>query len=139
MGRLALASEIRSTHFYWQIDSKDQIYPSPFADNKVVGVLWGAKVDYATFFGANTEFIHCIQMLPFTPITEELLAKDWIIEEYPILKTAIGSASDGWKGFIYMAHGIIDKEAAWDQVLTLQGYDDGNSKTNTLYWLATRP
>ena len=136
---MAFATEIRSTQLYWQINDADDIYPSPFADRKVVGILWGTKVDYATFFGANTEFVHCIQMLPFTPITEELLDPDWIREEYQILQTAIGSAVDGWKGFIYMAHAIIDPEAAWADVQSLGGYDDGNSKTNTLYWVATRP
>ena len=139
LGRLALATEIRSTQLYWQINDGDDIYPSPFADRKVVGILWGTKVDYATFFGANTEFVHCIQMLPFTPITEELLDRNWINEEYQILQTAIGSAVDGWKGFIYMAHAVIDPEAAWAEVHSLGGYDDGNSKTNTLYWVATRP
>ena len=101
--------------------------------------MWGSKVDYATFFGANTEFIHCIQMSPFTPITEELLPFSWITEEYPILSTAIGTASEGWKGFIYMAHAVIDPETSWNEGLTLLDYDDGNTKTNTLYWLATRP
>ena len=139
LGRLALATEIRSTHYYWQITTKSNIYPAPFANNKVVGVLWGTKVDYATFFGSNTEYIHCIQMLPFVPISEELLPHDWIIEEYPILSTAIGSASEGWKGFIFMAHAVIDKNAAWTEVNSLKGFDDGNTKTNTLYWVATRP
>ena len=45
----------------------------------------------------------------------------------------------GWKGFIYMAHAVIDKNVAWNEVNTLTSYDDGNSKTNTLYWVATRP
>ena len=112
--------------------------PSPFAENKVVGVLWSTKVDYATWFGSNTEYIHCIQMLPFTPISEEVLEENWIIEEYPILAQAINSASDGWKGFIYMAHGIIDPNTAWNEAMKLNTYDDGNTKTNTLYWLATR-
>ncbi len=63
LGRLALATEIRSAHKYWQITSADDIYPSPFADTKVVGILWSTKVDYATWFGANIEFIHCIQVM----------------------------------------------------------------------------
>ena len=45
------------------------------------------QVDYATWFGSNTEFIHCIQMLPFVPMTEDLLRKEWIQEEYPVLET----------------------------------------------------
>ena len=38
-----------------------------------------------------------------------------------------------------MAHAVIDKNVAWNEVNTLTSYDDGNSKTNTLYWVATRP
>lgn len=141
LGRLMLATEIRSTQRYWQVDSNDGIYDEPYASNKVVGVLWSTKVDYGTFFGANTEFIHCIQMLPFTPVTEDLLEAAWIEEEYPVLETALDNPSigEGWKGFVYMAHAVIDPAAAWNECQTLTGYDDGNTQTNTLYWLATRP
>ena len=38
-----------------------------------------------------------------------------------------------------MAHAIIDKISAWNEVNTLNEFDSGNSKTNTLYWVATRP
>ena len=81
LGRLALATEIRSAQKYWQITSVDDMYPPPFNANKVVGILWSTKVDNATWFGGNIEFIHCIQMLPFSPISEELLHEEWITEE----------------------------------------------------------
>lgn len=97
------------------------------------------QVDYATWFGANTEFIHCIQMLPFTPISEELLPASWIEEEYEVLVTAFDSADEAWRGYIIMAHGIIDKEAAWEEAQQLTAFDDGNTRSNTYYWLATRP
>lgn len=139
LGRLLMATEIRSTYKYWQITSQDNIYPAPFSDNKVVGIVWGSKVDYSTWFGGNIEFIHCIQMLPFTPISEEVLRPQWIAEEYPVLAQAIGSASEGWKGFIYMAHAVIDTAAGWNEVNSLTSFDDGNTKTNTLHWVATRP
>lgn len=141
LGRLMLETEIRSTQMYWQVDSNDGIYPEAFAQNKVVGILWSTKVDYATWFGSNTEFIHGIQMLPFTPITEQLLEPAWVEEEYPVVSTALsdGGLGQGWRGFIYMTHGVIDVAAAWDEAQTLTGYDDGNTQTNTLYWLATRP
>eukprot|EP01136_Pigoraptor_vietnamica_P014021 Opistho-1_new@55698 len=45
----------------------------------------------------------------------------------------------GWRGYVYMAHAIIDKATAWSEVQTLTAYDDGNTATNTLYWVATRP
>jgi endo-1,3(4)-beta-glucanase len=142
-GRMLLATEIRSVHKYWQITEASQIYPAPFKDGKIVGVLWSTKVDYATFFGGNAEFIHCIQMMPFTPITEELLPAAWVREEYPVLRQVLTRTTDpigeGWKGFVYMDHAIIDREAAWAEVQTLRWYDNGNSKTNTLHWVATRP
>ncbi len=141
LGRVMLATELRSTWKYWQINEGEGIYPEPFASNKVVGILWGTKVDHATFFGANLEFIHGIQMLPFTPITEELLRAEWIEEEYPVVSTVVNDPNigEGWKGFIYMAHAVIDPVAAWSEAATLTGYDDGNTRTNTLYWLSTRP
>ena len=141
LGRMMLATELRATWKYWQINAGEGIYPEPFASNKVVGILWGLKVDYSTFFGANIEFIHGIQMLPYTPITEELLRAEWVEEEYPVVAQALNNPSigEGWKGFIYMAHAVIDPETAWSEAAQLNGYDDGNTKTNTLYWLATRP
>lgn len=45
----------------------------------------------------------------------------------------------GWIGFIYMFHAIIDKATAWTEINTLTKFDNGNSKTNALYWVATRP
>ncbi len=45
----------------------------------------------------------------------------------------------GWKGFIYMDHAVIDPKTAWEEAQGLTGFDNGNSKTNTLYWIATRP
>jgi endo-1,3(4)-beta-glucanase len=141
VGRLLLATELRSTWRYWQMMAGGDIYPPPFADNKVVGVLWSTKVDYATFFGNNIEYIHGIQMLPFTPISESLLRPGWIAESYPVVSAAFNdpNLSQAWRGFLIMAHGIIDAEAAWTDAQALNAYDDGNSKTNTLYWLATRP
>ncbi len=38
-----------------------------------------------------------------------------------------------------MAHGVLDPDTAWTQAQGLVGYDNGNSRTNTRYWLATRP
>ena len=96
-------------------------------------------------------------MLPFTPISEELLPSSWIQEEYPILEQVVlppisyyffpvqaytrpdPPLSEGWKGYVIMAHAIIDPEAAWAEAQQLNGYDDGNTKSNTLYWIGTRP
>lgn len=139
VGRVLLATEIASTQTYWQIKSGSEVYEAPFAARKVVGVLWGTKVDHATFFGSNLEFIHGIQLIPFTPISETLLPKAWVSEEYPVLAPAAATASEGWKGFIAMDHAIVAPDAAWTEIQALGSFDDGNSRANALYWAATRP
>ena len=143
LGRVLLATELASVQRYWQVKSGSDIYPPVYAARKVVGVLWANKVDHATFFGNQLELIHTIQMLPFTPITEDLLPAAWIEEEYPVLATALTRPEprieESWRGFVYMAHAIIDPAAAWTEADALRSFDDGNSRTNTLWWIATRP
>ncbi|XP_049850815.1 uncharacterized protein LOC126323934 [Schistocerca gregaria] len=142
-GRLLLATEIRSSKLYWQIPSKeDSVYLPPFTDNTCVGIVWCTKVDYTTWFGNQVEYIHEIQQIPFTPISEELLGKEWIEVEYPDVASGLTREDppiqEGWKGFIYMTQSIIDKEGAWNNAKGLTAYDNGNSKSNTLYFIATR-
>ena len=43
LGRMMLATELRATWKYWQINAGEGIYPEPFASNKVVGILWGTQ------------------------------------------------------------------------------------------------
>ncbi len=139
VGRVLLATEIASAQSYWQIKSGSEVYEAPFAARKVAGIVWGTKVDHATFFGKNLEFIHCIQMMPFTPISETLLPSAWVKEEYPLLATATAGAAEEWRGFIAMDHAIVAPDAAWNEVQALASFDDGNSRANALYWAATRP
>lgn len=143
-GRILLATEIRTAKKYWQINPKySSIYDEPFNKNLCVGILWGTKVDYGTWFGVNIEYIHGIQFLPFTPITEELLSREWIEEEIKDLETSLKRKEpliqEEWKGFVYLAKSIIDKKKAWELVQTLKSFDNGNSRTNSLYFVATRP
>jgi len=141
LGRILLAMEIRGAQKYWQITNSSGLYEEPFASGKVVGMLWQLKVDQGTWFGGiNVPYTHTIQMFPFTPITEQLLRKEWVQEEYPVLRDSLPHypVGEGWKGFVYMDHAILDKEAAWQEVQNLSIFDDGNTKTNTLYWVATR-
>jgi len=138
-GRVLLATEIRSAQKYWHIMNGSDIYESPFADNKIVGMIWQLKADQGTWFGEYITYTHTIQMFPFTPITEQLLPKEWVQQEYPVVQAGLNEpVGDAWKGFIYMDHAIIDKQAAWQEVQNLTAWDDGNTLTNTLYWVATR-
>uniref|UniRef100_A0A7S4BMV7 glucan endo-1,3-beta-D-glucosidase n=1 Tax=Chrysotila carterae TaxID=13221 RepID=A0A7S4BMV7_CHRCT len=138
VGRLLMATEIRAAQTYWQITPGDTIYPPPFSENRAVGILWANKVDFATFFGANLEFVYGIQMIPFTPISQDLLPESWISTAFDVFKGAIATASEDWRALLIMAWAIIDADAAWDAAVALKAFDSGNSRANMLYWIATR-
>ena len=60
---------------------------------------------WSTLFGANVEYVHCINMMPFTPATEDLLPRAFIKHEYPTLATSLSRSVppivDQWKGYVY--------------------------------------
>ena len=45
-----------------------------------------------------------LQMLPFTPISEQLLTRDWVATEYPIVAKALLTAAQGWKVHEQLMH-----------------------------------
>jgi len=145
-GRVLAAMELRSAKQYWQIipyKRGSASYGLPFDKNGCVGVLWSTKVDYATWFGAKDEYIHGIQMLPFTPYSEYLITDDWMqytLSQSPLAqRLASRDIEEPWKGLIIMAEATINKEKAWEKVWALTKFDNGNSLSNMLYWIATRP
>jgi len=95
--RLLFAQEVYTAQKYWQIKQADTIYPAPFKQNGVVGIVWSNKVDYATFFGAQAEYIHGIQMLPITPASEVLLPKDWIQEDWTNILSGLWTRTSVWR------------------------------------------
>lgn len=135
MGDFLLSTEIMSSKMYWQIKDND-IYKEPFSNSGVVGILWETKVDYATFFGANAEYIYGIQMLPYTDITQSYMDPVWLRHSKAIWSAAISSATDSWKCFLLLADAIIDpnQPGLSDKIHGLKSFDNGNSKTNTLYF-----
>jgi endo-1,3(4)-beta-glucanase len=143
LGSYLLHSEIRATKKYWHSTTASSVYPDVFGANKCVGMVWGDKVVYTTWFASGAIYVHGINMLPFTPITELYLTRDWVTEEYPVVwasvKDSLATTEQGWLGFLYMDHAVIDPDTAWNEIMTLKSFDDGNTLTNALYWIATRP
>merc|ERR1712196_696864 len=89
------------------------------------------------------EYAHGINMLPFTPITEELLKPSYVQDAYPqmaeILKRDSPPVADPWRGFLGLGHAVINANGAWREILSLNQFDTGNSLANSLWWVATRP
>ena len=139
LARVLLALEVNAARTYWQIPAASKVYPPAFAQNFCVGRLFGSLATYSTWFGGNAEYIYGIQLLPFTPASESLISSQWISDAWPTISTRTGGATEGWRGLLSMAHATAARETAWSEVTPLTSFDDGNSQTNTLWWVATRP
>lgn len=55
----------------------------------------GPRVEKKYWFNSDTRC--SVQMLPFTPISEQLLTADWVATEYPIVAKALPTAAQAWK------------------------------------------
>jgi endo-1,3(4)-beta-glucanase len=122
MGRTLFAQEVHTAQKYWQIKQSDQVYPDPFNNHGVIGILWSNKVDVATFFGAQYEYIIGIQMLPITPASEQLLPDAWINEVWPNNMLPLWTRTSVWRAeLINGGSGYVPQFVS----PTGQGYSNG--------------
>ncbi|CAL9171280.1 unnamed protein product [Musa hybrid cultivar] len=144
IGSTLAAFEIQATETWWHVKEGEGLYEDDFTrDNRVVGVLWANKRDSGLWF-APAEWKECrlgIQVLPLLPITEVLFRDVGFVQE--LVKWTLPALSregvaEGWKGFVYAMEGVYDKETALEKTRGLNGYDDGNSLSNLLWWLHSR-
>jgi len=93
IGRIMTALEARSAQTWTQVNPTDTIY-EPFAvtektgnnpqnaainmkDYIVSGINWSLKIDHTTFFGLIKPYLIGIQLMPYTPISDVLIDKNW--------------------------------------------------------------
>lgn len=135
---------------YYHIESGSSIYPEAMQRHHMVGILWQHLAQYQTWFGPAAYLVHAIQMIPFVPVSEWLLPRAFVAEEHPVLQGSCDAeprcAEDGWSPFATMARAIVDAKGAWlearataDRAFSRDSpAGNGNSRLNTLYWIATR-
>lgn len=143
-----LDNEIRAAQYYWQLSQEHQIYLPELVQGKVViPIIWSNKADDNTWFddpnNPPVEKFHVgIEMLPFTPATIELLAESWARQSFEHIFNLLQQMQDNdpWKAIILKgaARGATgDKQALlWKMAENLQTFDEGDSRTNTLFTTA---
>ncbi|KAL4277254.1 hypothetical protein AHAS_Ahas20G0288800 [Arachis hypogaea] len=144
MGSTLTALEIHAAQMWWQVKEGGNVYEEDFTrENRVVGVLWANKRDSALWF-APPEWRECrlgIQLLPILPISEVLFSDvDFVkqLVEWTLPALNREGVGEGWKGFVYALQGIYDSESALQKIRSLNGFDDGNTLTNLLWWIHSR-
>ena len=136
--------EILAAKMWWHVKEGENLYEEDFTkENRMMGVLWSNKRDSGLWF-APAAWKECrlgIQLLPLVPISEVLFSDvDYVKElvEWTLLALNREGVEEGWKGFVYALQGIYDNESGLKNVRSLNGFDDGNSLTNLLWWIHSR-
>eukprot|EP00002_Diphylleia_rotans_P003838 TRINITY_DN1271_c0_g1_i1.p1 TRINITY_DN1271_c0_g1~~TRINITY_DN1271_c0_g1_i1.p1 ORF type:complete len:733 (-),score=162.35 TRINITY_DN1271_c0_g1_i1:87-2285(-) len=138
LGAVMLAMARRSINTYFLMDSNNKNHPREFIGNKVTGIFFENKCDYATWFGSNPEYIHGIQMLPMTAVSEEIRYAYFVAEEWPLIASRAPGAPGGWSSVLYTNYAMINKNSAFASLQTAP-LDDGLTRTWALFFAATRP
>ncbi|CAM6117378.1 unnamed protein product [Calypogeia fissa] len=145
LGLTLTALEIRASQALWHIRCDSTLYEPEFVkNNRVVGVLWANKRDNGLWFASKDcrEMRLGIQVLPITPITEVLFRDKQFAQELvdwtmPVLNRE--GVTDGWRGFVYALLAVYEPHTAHQLVSQLADHDDGNSLSNLLWWIHSRP
>lgn len=114
---LMLGIERTSLNLYMMYTSDNRILPPRFTANKVSGILFENKIDFATFFGRGTvgdEYVHGIHMIPITPLSSYIRGSRYVKEEWDAkLGAIVDQIPDGWRGILKLNAGLFDPKYAW--------------------------
>lgn len=138
LGVYLFTTELAAINAYW-FDVLGENFPKTFPQ-PTVGLVWGGKADYATWFSARPECIHAINWLPLHGGSLYLgLYPEYVRKNYEGLKANRGGTNwQDWPDIIWMYLALADPAAALAQFQARQEAfkpEGGNSKANTYHWL----
>ncbi|CAI5731677.1 unnamed protein product [Peronospora destructor] len=141
VGKLMTRVNAHAIKTYFLIEDVNQIHPANFCPNKVTGIFFDNKVDYATWFSAEKHCIHGIQMIPVSAVTEFVRTKQFVKEEWEqvLTKETIVRREDtgnSWLSLLYTNFAMVDKQRAMG-VLQKAKMDDGLTRSWALYMAAS--
>ena len=136
VGQFLYSNEVNSTYYYWlNHTNTPSIFPKPYA-NSIASIVWGGKVDYATFFSSDILAIHGIQYLPFTAGSTYLYNKQYLQRDALLLKPLVQSRNDDWVDLVSMYLAMNEgKKLFSDTKWQNLPLDNGNSRSNLYSWL----
>ncbi len=114
----------------------------PAFRHKVIGINWGAKRDYATWFSADPAAILMIQVLPASPSAGYLGAEPDRVSAAVTEAVGSGDYNKQYGDYVLMYSALAGKDAAakaLDTAPSLADHiDDGSSMSYLLAYLMTR-
>ncbi|KAM9936163.1 hypothetical protein OXX80_004278 [Metschnikowia pulcherrima] len=142
-GDLMLKIQTESFGEYFLYEDDNKVVPSELLRNKVTGIFFENKIDYATWFGSRPEYIHGIQMIPVTPALGSVRSATFAQQEWSqILDKIVYEKEDlPWKGILNSNRVLFDPSASWSYFANpnfnyLSDMDGGQSRAWALAYAA---
>lgn len=130
---ISIMKDAMNDYFYYQNDNT--VEPEEIIGNKVSGILFDNIIDYTTYFGTNSEYIHGIHMLPITPVSSNIRSETFVEEEWQTkIEPIIESIESGWTGILKLNQALFDPVDSYaffsDSTFDSSTYlDNGMSRT----------
>ncbi|MEV8311779.1 glycosyl hydrolase [Streptomyces flavidovirens] len=139
LGTYLLTTESEAIAQYW-FDADEQVFPSSFGHD-TVGMVWGSGGAYATWWTANPEEIHGINVLPVTGGSLHLGGeKTAIRRNLTEMERENGGPAVEWRDILWEFQSLADPAAAkakWDAGHAAYTPEQGESKAHTYHWIST--
>ncbi|RDG36176.1 glycosyl hydrolase [Streptomyces corynorhini] len=139
LGGFLLATESEAIAQYW-FDADQEVFPASFG-HETVGMVWGSGGAYSTWWTANPEEIHGINVLPVTGGSLHLgREKEAIKRNLAEMERENGGPAVEWRDILWEFESFADPAAAkakWDAGHADYTPEDGESKAHTYHWLTT--
>ena len=139
---LLLSTEIRSTKMYWHMLPQNtslhpHLYPPEFEENYMVGNVGMLDMTANTWFGNDVLYVHMINAIPITAVSNLLFETDYVKYEYPFLMNGRQNVEMAWRGYTVSMHSMFDPNKAWEDASALVSnqLDSALSKSQVLYFI----
>lgn len=136
LGVFLHATETTAVEQYW-FDVDDAVFPAAYP-HVAIGMVWGGKGVHSTWFGANPEFIHGINILPVTAGSLYLgRHPDYVLANYAEIVAERSGQPIIWQDILWQFLSLGDPDLALSHYFADSGYEpfDGESRAHTMHWL----
>ncbi len=154
-GQLMLSHEVRAIQKYYYANQTNPVYPAVYTDQfKTITNLYQGRIDASTFFGSVNYYATGIQVVPVTPVTEQLwsnIAFARQIYDYSpngLRNTpCFDSTNTNTTVWNWTTINVGIQATAYPQTAlnfwkfygyTNTNFDNGSSQSNVMYWIITR-
>ncbi|MER7622137.1 glycosyl hydrolase [Streptomyces sp. NPDC126503] len=139
LGTYLLTTEGEAIAQYW-FDADQQVFPASFGHD-TAGMVWGSGAAYATWWTANPEEIHGINVLPVTGGSLHLGGhKEAVRRNLAEMERENGGPAVEWRDLLWEFRSLADPAAAkaqWDAGHAAYTPEAGESRAHTYHWITT--